>query len=383
MSKINNFKRLVIVTQDYYPSADGIATWCYEFGIRLKKRFDEVIILTRTYDDLSSDDASHPLPIIRANGNKWRSKKYRRLVSLVRNLADNDTLFFCAHWRMAVPCLYLSMFRKVHFFTAVHGSDALEKRWLNRILQKKVFQKAYGYIFNSRFSRKLIADQNLLINKNKIINLAVDGRFKPKPRDRDIESKYGFQPGRRILSVGRLIKRKGFDMTIKALKYMKIKDVHYYIAGRGQDEKYLRDTAVKEGMNDRVHFLGYVPDEDFVDLYNCGDVFSMPSRKVGYNDVEGFGLTFIEAGACGLPAIGGKNSGAEDAIDDGKTGILVNPEAPKEIAGTIDKLLTDNKLRESMSKAAITKAKIDFSWDKKTQELLEFISEFDINKDKS
>src|SRR5690606_26937298 len=120
-----------------------------------------------------------------------------------------------------------------------------------------------------------------------------------------------------VLSVGRLSRRKGFDKVIQAFPALIHAglDIQYVLIGIGEDYEYLFDLARKHDVADRVHLLGHVTAEDLPCWYNACDVFIMPNREIN-GDTEGFGMVFIEAAACGKPAIAGNAGGTGAAVVD-------------------------------------------------------------------
>jgi phosphatidylinositol alpha-1,6-mannosyltransferase len=108
-----------------------------------------------------------------------------------------------------------------------------------------------------------------------------------------------------------------------------------------------------------------VPDEDLPDLYAISDVFVMPSREIlEENDVEGFGVVFLEANACGKPTIGGQSGGVQDAVVDGITGLLVDPNNPEELANALARLLTDHELAKRLGEQGRLRVVHEFNWAK-------------------
>jgi phosphatidylinositol alpha-1,6-mannosyltransferase len=144
--------------------------------------------------------------------------------------------------------------------------------------------------------------------------------------------------------VGRLVPRKGLDMTIKAMpKILKaIPNALYLIVGNGPDLERLNQLAKEHDVADHVRIVKNCGDADLPNYYHACDVFCMPSRYIKEKgDVEGFGIVFLEANACKKAVLGGKSGGQPDAIEDGKTGLLCNPESPEDIADKLIHLLRD------------------------------------------
>jgi phosphatidylinositol alpha-1,6-mannosyltransferase len=115
-------------------------------------------------------------------------------------------------------------------------------------------------------------------------------------------------------------------------------ETRYLVVGEGPDRPRLERLAHTLGLEHRVSFLGRLELSEIVELYSLADLFVLLSREEP-PDVEGFGLVFLEAAACGLPSVGGRSGGIPDAIDEGHTGWLVDPNNVEEIAATIAGLL--------------------------------------------
>ena len=130
------------------------------------------------------------------------------------------------------------------------------------------------------------------------------------------------------------------------------------------------ELAIKRGVEDRVVFIGYVPDEDLPKYYALCDLFILPSKELKADgEVEGFGIAFLEANACGKPVIGGRSGGIEDAIIDGKTGYLVNPDKKDEIIKTAVQILKQPRLAKSLGEKGRMRIEEELSWEKVTERL--------------
>jgi phosphatidylinositol alpha-1,6-mannosyltransferase len=167
-----------------------------------------------------------------------------------------------------------------------------------------------------------------------------------------------------ILSVGRLTKRKGFDMVIKVLPLVlqKVPNAVLLICGKGELTAQLRKMAKSYNLDEQVIFTGYVSNAELPLYYNLCDVFIMPSREYSQVDAEGFGIVYLEAGACGKPAIGGRSGGIPDAILDGETGLLVDPGDREDIANAIIKILSDDNLARQLGENARRRIEEKFQW---------------------
>ncbi len=163
----------------------------------------------------------------------------------------------------------------------------------------------------------------------------------------------------RLISVGRLVGRKGFDHAIEAMGIVSkiLPNVQLDIVGEGPEYKNLAALISKYQLGGLVTLHGKVSMEKLIEFYRSSDLFLMPNRTMPDGDTEGFGLVFLEANACGLPVIGGRAGGAVDAIRDGRTGYLIDPENIEEIANRIHKLLTNEELRQQFSKNGLAFAR--------------------------
>ncbi len=167
-----------------------------------------------------------------------------------------------------------------------------------------------------------------------------------------------------ILTLGRLVKRKGADLVIESLASLApmFPKLYYIVVGDGPEKQNLQNKACSLGVADRVIFLPDVSDSEKWVFYFMSDIFVMPNRTLGGTDWEGFGIVFLEAALAGKPSIGGNNGGVPDAIVHGKTGLLVETDHYKETAESIKHLLQDVPKRLAMGKTAWERATNSFNW---------------------
>jgi phosphatidyl-myo-inositol dimannoside synthase len=154
-----------------------------------------------------------------------------------------------------------------------------------------------------------------------------------------------------LLTVGRLVPRKGVDVTIRALGILgdEFPDLRYVVVGEGPYRGELEQLAAKLGVTGRVLFTGAVA--GVTPYFGLCDVFVMPNRRMYSGEEEGYGIVFLEAGIAGKPVIGGRSGGASEAVIDGSTGILVDPLDPSAVADAIRRLLNDSALRARVGEA--------------------------------
>jgi phosphatidylinositol alpha-1,6-mannosyltransferase len=167
-----------------------------------------------------------------------------------------------------------------------------------------------------------------------------------------------------LLSVGYLIRQKGHETAIHALPRLvkEWPELRYLVVGDGPEKARLETLAAELGVTDNVSFLGRVPEAELLAAYKAADVYVQPSLVVD-GVTEGYGISFIEAGAAGLPVVGGRCGGVVEAVVDGVTGYLVNPGDESDFARAVASLLRDEGLRRRMGEAGRQHAQ-ECTWDK-------------------
>jgi phosphatidylinositol alpha-1,6-mannosyltransferase len=256
-------------------------------------------------------------------------------------------LKLCFPW--VVRCVY------VHGeeITTSDGYDAGRDR------RRRALLAAHHVVVVSRFTAEAAAALLGAAGRERIrlIENGVDGAlFRPLPRAADLVARYRLDGHFVFLTVCRLLEKKGVDQAIRAFATLAARDCRYLVVGDGPFRTVLEAIAAASGVADRVVFAGSVADADLVEHYALGDVFVMPNRRLPNGDTEGFGLVFLEANACGLPVIAGRDGGSTDAVRDGVNGLLVDGAAVPEIAAAMAALHDDPALRSRLREAGLAAA---------------------------
>jgi phosphatidyl-myo-inositol dimannoside synthase len=124
---------------------------------------------------------------------------------------------------------------------------------------------------------------------------------------------------------------------------------------------HLKRLVAEWNLNHIVRFAGFVPDDDLPAYYNLADLYVMPNSEEK-GDIEGFGMVFLEANACGKPVIGGRSGGAAEAVLHGKTGVLVDPYDAGELAAAIQMLTGNRSKMQELGATGLSRARREFSW---------------------
>ena len=189
--------------------------------------------------------------------------------------------------------------------------------------------------------------------------------FHPATDDGAVRRRLGIPPDAPVLScIARLTPRKGQDTLVAAWPAVvsALPAARLVITGPG-DDRALRAAAARLGVTDRVVFTGGVRHEQTPEFFAAADVFAMPCRdRRGGLEVEGLGIVFLEASACGLPVIVGRSGGAVDTVQDGVTGVVVDPNDVGAVATAAIELLTDPERAERMGRAGREWVEREWTW---------------------
>ncbi len=256
-------------------------------------------------------------------------------------LWQQPSLVLSTHLNFTIAAYWLKRIVGVPYWTVAHGVEAWN-------IQRPALQTALRYadriLAVSNYTRdRLINEQNLDPNKISILPNTFDPhRFQLGVKPAYLLERYKLKPEQPvILTVNRLCNSesyKGYDKILEALPQIRqvIPNVHYIIVGKGDDRPRLEQLIHQRQLQDCVTLAGFIPDSELCNYYNLCDVFAMPSK------LEGFGIVYLEALACGKPTLGGNKDGAIDALCHGELGALVDPDDAKETAQTLIQIVQGN-----------------------------------------
>lgn len=366
--------RYLVITELFLPTKGGTAIWFSEVFRHLGGK--GIHIVTADVPGAGEVDAHHPNTIHRLN-------LYRVWWLKPESLGMYTRLFFTS--------LRLAFTKR---FEAIHAIRSLPEglvAWaVARMSFRPVIVYAHGeeltswgsgakyqtMCFTLRHADKVVANSDN--TRDELLRMGVSAKriaviypgvnihtFRPGLPYDDLREGLGFKERHKlVLSVGRLSRRKGFDMVIRSFPKLIEQglDVHYALIGIGEDIDYLAGLATELGINEHVHLLGHVDPEDLPRWYNACDVFVMPNRDVN-GDSEGFGMVYLEAAACAKPAIAGKAGGTGNAVVDGTTGLRVDGEKLDDITAALEKLLIDQEFASLLGRQGYTRAINEFAWE--------------------
>jgi phosphatidylinositol alpha-1,6-mannosyltransferase len=260
------------------------------------------------------------------------------------------------------------------FVVYAHGEEVTTWRQPGKYRAMRfLYRHADVVVVNSEFTGSEVA--RLGVRRRRIVQIApgVDtSRFRPHLDGRPIRERLGVGRGTiLLLSVGRLSRRKGFDYTIRAVARLVREGVPvvYAIAGRGEDADYLAAVIERERIGKAVFLVGAVSDDELPLWYAAADIFVMANREID-GDTEGFGIVYIEAGACGIPVIAGDAGGTRSAVVDGETGVVVDGDSVEDISRAIRRLVEDEEYRLRLAKVGCERAHRCYSWERVASDTL-------------
>lgn len=238
------------------------------------------------------------------------------------------------------------------------------------LLMRRCYRRADVVTAISAFTRSEILKRvtNLSIQ---VINHGVDAEEFKKAKELPPAIKT-YQPY--ILGVGTLRWRKGYHFSLRSFAALakEFPDLHYVIAGKRYKDDYwqrLHRVIEELGIQKRVHILEHIDSrEDLIALYKGAELFCLFSQNVNH-DVEGFGMVFLEAAAAGLPVVGAKNCGVDDAVQEGKNGLLVSTRDPQDFANALRIILRDKELQSRMRAASLAFAR-ECTWERRIGEYI-------------
>ncbi len=332
--------KVVLLTLDFPPDVGGVQRYLYEIARRLPRDYDLTVVTP-----VEGEDADVP---------------FRRLVlppqrldlwlKAVRGLRPQWVLVGHAHPRL----LLVAALTAPRYLVFTYGNDflAAQSRWHRPLFNALLRRATYAVALSQAGAARL---RDLGLSRIHIVYPGTDPeRFTPPPQPPP--------PPWTLLSVGRLVPRKGMDTVIRALP--RLPGVRYRIAGTGPDEARLRALAEDMRVADRVDFLGRVPEARLPQVYREAHLFVLPTREeAGGRSVEGFGIVYLEAAASALPLVVSHAAGVAEHLRRHDIGRIVPPDAPDILAQTVDHLLGDAALRRRLGRAARAWVEREMRWE--------------------
>ena len=352
-------KKVLLVTNDLGPRAGGIETFVLGLIEGLPK--DSLIIYTSSQKGDKAFDAQllekFGAVVIRDRAKMLlpTPRITRKAVKILKQQQIKN-VWFGAAAPLALMAGKLRSAGASNIVALTHGHEV----WWAKIpilksLLKKIIKDVDHLGYLGDFTKGEIAKISNQPQKFLQIAPGIDTQhFAPKIARGDLIEKYRLDGRRVIVSVGRLVHRKGQDELVKAMPKIleQFPDAILLFVGEGPIKQMLFNSAKQLGVLPKVVFAGRVSHHELPDYICLGEIFAMPVRsRFSGLEVEGLGIVYLEASACGLPVIVGNSGGAVDAVLDKKTGLLVDGTKSDQIADAICELLANPERAKQMGAA--------------------------------
>ena len=354
---MSSTQRILCITNDFGPRAGGIET--FVIGLIERAPFGSTIVYTSAQPDSEQYDRvwleKFGVEVIR-DRSKILLPSPRVLAILKKLVRDRQIprVFFGA----AAPLGLLSQgLRKAgvkRIVALTHGHEVWwSKVWPFSWAMRRIGRGVDVLTYLGEFTRNAISRSLDTDDAKAMVRIApgIDTTHFAPVDATNLRKELELSDKKVIVSVGRLVHRKGQDTLVEALPTIlaKVPNAHLLFVGVGPHLEYIHKRAIQLGVLNHISFVGRVKYQELPEFICVGDVFAMPSRsRLAGLEVEGLGIVYLEASACGLPVVGGKSGGAPDALLEGETGFAVDGLKPLEVAEAITTLLEDPARARSM-----------------------------------
>ena len=369
-------KNTLLITLDFWPNRGGVANYYYNLVKNFPK--DNIFILTSAKKEDSNLRIYNQPLLYTLIWPRWLYalkttirliKKHNIEILWAGDLLPSGTVTYIVHQLFKIP-----------YFVSLHGLDILnsQKKLRKKKLAQKILAQAQFITVNSQCTKDLLKDIVEDQSKIKIVYPGVNEKFTELDSQKlqEIKTKYNLKNKKVILTTGRLVHRKNHQLVIDALKELKekIPNLVYIIIGNGPQKKDYELRIKAYGLENDIKILDNIENDQLPYFYQLSDIFVMVS-KTSSDDVEGFGIVYLEAGIFAKPVIASTEGGSQEAVLENKTGLLVRENSVEALKNGIIKLLKDQDLAHQLGKNAQTRIKKKFLWGDISKKLMEYINE--------
>ena len=376
--------KTLVITNDFPPRPGGIQTFIY--GLVQGFDPDNVVVLTSKHTGWQEFDKQEKYPIFRHNTQMLLPTKAvgDQAITIIKEF-NCDRVLFGASAPLGLLANRLKNHGIKKTVAITHGHEV---GWAFTPGLKQTFQKIVKdvdkltyltkFTFN-QISEAISSDQ---LEKFEQLTPGIDiNMFNPENKTNGQSQKIRerFRLGNKpvVVCVSRLMARKGQDTLIEVWPEVlkKVPDAHLLIVGGGNLKQSLHKKTFDNNVHTSVTITGAVSWKELPGFYAAGDVFAMPvrSRNLGF-DVEGLGIVYLEASATGIPVIAGNSGGAPEAVIDGVTGFVLNPNNQMILAEKIIELLLNKELSNRLGKQGRSWIEKQWQWPNRHLQLKNLLS---------
>jgi len=369
-------KRTLLVTSDFPPGLGGVSEYWKNLSVYMPTNSFFVLapILPLT-PDWRLDEMAHMENLRRTNF-FWKSVWPHWLPILIylfrtQRREHYDSIIAGQVLPIGTVLWFLKRIGILsEYIVSCHGMDLEIPRGRKKRLVKYILLEAKYILVNSDYTKRLA--MNYTVNESKIVKVRPCPQRLPQST-LNVKQKYKLEGKRVLLTVSRLVPRKGIDMVIETLPevWKHLPETVYLIVGEGLDYERLKNLVelhIEQKDQNKIIFVGAVPMNELASYYQAADLVVMPNRNIA-GDVEGFGMVFLEAGLAHLPVVAGDSGGAGEAVKRDRTGFLIRPENKSELFNVLKALLTNERLRNEMGETNYEWSN-SFSWKEEAEKLI-------------
>lgn len=371
--------RILVVTNDFPPTLGGIQTYVRDYVASLTSAGASVVVFASTQDAdaAAQDDAQVGYAVTR-----WPRKVMLPTPATARRMAELikehriDTVWFAAAAPLALMANAARAAGARRIVASTHGHEVGWSMFPgSRNVLAKIGRDVDCLTYVSHYARNRMAGAfGSTVAWEPMPGGVNTELFRPQPEMRDeLRRRYGVEKKKVIVAVSRIVPRKGQDVLVEAMPQILAAepDAHLLLVGPGKMGEKLAARANALGIAEHVTVTGAV---DFAELpghYCAGDVFALPVRtQAGGLSVEGLGIVFLEAQACGVATVAGDGGGAPETVIDGTTGVVVNGRSASIVASSLIDLLSDATLREQLAANGQQRVAAAWTWEALTRQCL-------------
>lgn len=350
----------VIATLDLPPRQDGgIATLVDVLATGLSEIGEPVVVYARGRGrDTAAWDRTRPYPVVRMRGHSWLSHPSRNFLPYVLDMRRRygHVHLFAASWQLAGAPAGLARRMGWPVSVLLYGREVTTREAL-----PDEMMGADRLLALTRWLEQEIEARGAPARQVTTVHAAVH----PPPDEvdaSDLRRRLGVGEGPVVLAVGRLVPRKGQDDLVQVWSEIagELAGAKLLVVGQGPDRERLEELVQEHDLSRSVVLAGFLEAPELEAAYALADVFALPCREEAGGDTEGFGLVYLEAGARGLPVIGGRTAGVVEAVVDGKTGLLVEPGDRSGLEVALRRLLADRDLAARLGRAGARRVESNF-----------------------